>query len=230
MQMKTLGLIGGVGPESTVEYYRFIVESYREKCDGNYPPIIINSVNLQMYIRLLNAGELSQFADELVKEVERLAIAGADFGAFASNTPHIVFADVQKRSRIPLVSIVEATRDRVLEMGLRKVGLLGTRFTMQADFYPQSFSSAGLELITPSEAEQSYIHDKYMNELLNNMFLPESRDRMIEIARSMEERNGIEALILGGTELPLLLRDADAGMPLLDTTRIHVDRLVSMMT
>jgi len=89
--MKTLGLIGGVGPESTVEYYRFIVEAYREQCDGNYPPIIINSVNLKMYIRLINANQMPQFADELVREIERLAVAGADFAAFASNTPHLVF-------------------------------------------------------------------------------------------------------------------------------------------
>jgi len=228
--MKTLGLIGGVGPESTVEYYRFIVAAFRAQCDGNYPPIIINSVNLKMYIGLINANEMEQFADELVREIERLAVAGTDFGAFASNTPHIVFDEVQRRSRIPLVSIVEATRDRVLELGFRKVGLFGTRFTMQGTFYPQVFSRAGLELITPNEAEQTYIHDKYMTELLNNNFAPQTRDQMIGIANRMMERQGIEALILGGTELPILLRDAEqARMPLLDTTRIHVARIVSMM-
>jgi len=228
--MKTLGLIGGIGPESTVEYYRFITEAFRDQCDGNYPPIIINSVNLKMFIRLLNANEMQKFADELVREVERLAVAGADFGAFASNTPHIVFDEVNRRSRIPLVSIVEATRDRAIELGFKKVGLLGTRFTMQGTFYPEVFSRAGLDLIAPNDEEQAYIHDKYMNELLNNVFAPATRDHMIEIANSMKQREGVEALILGGTELPILLRDStQARMPLLDTTRIHVDRLVSLM-
>lgn len=205
--MKTLGLIGGVGPESTIEYYRLLVAGYREQRDGNYPPIIINSVNLKMYLALINAGELGKFADELVIAVAKLAAAGADFAAFASNTPHIVFDEIQQRSRIPLISIVEATREKVESLGLKKVGLFGTRYTMQAKFYPEVFSRAGITLVTPNDEEQNYIHDKYMNELLNDMFLPETRARMLAIAGEMKSRQGIEGLILGGTELPLLLRD-----------------------
>jgi aspartate racemase len=226
--VKTLGLIGGVGPESTIEYYRLLVAGYREQRDGNYPPIIINSVNLKMYLALINAGELGKFADELVIAVEKLAAAGADFAAFASNTPHIVFDEIQQRSRIPLISIVEATREMVERLGLKKVGLFGTRYTMQAKFYPEVFSRAGITLVTPNEEEQNYIHDKYMNELLNDMFLPETRARMLAIAGEMKSRQGIEGLILGGTELPLLLRDRQhEGMSLLDTTRIHAERLVA---
>ncbi|MDQ1640540.1 MAG: aspartate racemase [Pyrinomonadaceae bacterium] len=226
--MKTLGLVGGVGPESTIEYYRLLVSGYREQRDGNYPPIIINSVNLKMYLALINAGELGKFADELVIAVEKLASAGADFAAFASNTPHIVFDEVQRRSRIPLISIVEATREKVQSLGLKKVGLFGTRFTMQAKFYAETFSRAGIALVTPNDAEQDYIHDKYMNELLNNLFLPETRVRLLAIADELKSRHAIEALILGGTELPLLLRDEKHnGLPLLDTTRIHVQRLVA---
>lgn len=225
--MKTLGLIGGIGPESTIEYYRLLVSGYREQSDGNYPSIIINSVNLKMYLALMNAGELGEFADELVIAVEKLASAGADFGAFASNTPHIVFDEIQQRSRIPLISIVEATREKVETLGLKKVGLFGTRYTMQATFYPEVFSRAGLELITPNDDEQNYIHDKYMNELLNDKFLPETRERLLAIADELKSRHAIEGLILGGTELPLLLRDEKHnGLPLLDTTRIHVERLV----
>jgi aspartate racemase len=226
--MKTLGLIGGTGPESTIEYYRLLIEAYREQRDGNYPPIIINSVNLKMYLALMNAGELGKFADELVIAVEKLASAGADFAAFASNTPHIVFDEIQSRSRIPLISIVEATREKVETLGLKKVGLFGTRYTMQARFYPEVFSRAGIALVTPNDEEQNYIHDKYMNELLNDEFLPETRDRMLAIADEMKSRHTIEGLILGGTELPLLLRDAEHnGIPFLDTTKIHVERLVT---
>jgi aspartate racemase len=226
--MKTLGLIGGIGPESTVEYYRLLIDAYREQRDGNYPPIIINSINLKMLIALMNAGELEKFTDEIANEVEKLARAGADFGAFASNTPHIVFDEVQRRSRIPLISIVEVACEEVRRLGFKTVGLFGTRFTMQAKFYPETFSRAGITLVTPNDDEQDYIHEKYMGELLNNLFLPETRERMLSIADELKSRHAIEALILGGTELPLLLRDEEHnGIRLLDTTRIHVERLVA---
>ncbi|MEO7971302.1 MAG: amino acid racemase [bacterium] len=229
--MKTLGLIGGTGPESTIEYYRLIIEAYRAQRDGNYPRIIINSVNLKMYLALMNAGELGKFADEMVIAVEKLASAGADFAAFASNTPHIVFDEIQQRSRIPLISIVEAAREKVQTLGLKKVGLFGTRYTMQAKFYPEVFSRAGIAVVTPNDEEQNYIHDKYMNELLNDKFLPETRTRFLAIADEVKARHGIEALILGGTEIPLLLRDAEHNeMPLLDTTKIHVERLLVELT
>ena len=229
--MKTVGIIGGVGPESTIEYYRFLIEAYRERsADGSYPPIIINSVNLQKFVDLITANKIEQFAEELVPEVEKLARAGSDFAVFASNTPHIVFDEVQRQSRIPLVSIVEATVERVKKLGFHKVGLIGTRFTMQGQFYPDVFSREGVGLVTPDETDREYIHTKYMNELLNNMFLPETRDCMVGIANSLRDDHGIEGLILGGTELPLLLRDAHgAQVPFLDTTRIHVDRIVDEM-
>src|SRR6266851_8037532 len=226
--MKTLGLIGGTGPESTIEYYRLIIDGYRDKNDGNSPPLIINSVNLKLLLALMNANKLEEFTQELAGAIEQLACAGADFAAFTANTPHIVFDEVQRRSRIPLVSIVEATCEKVQALGLKKVGLFGTRFTMQAKFYPEVFSRAGITVVTPNEEEQNYIHDKYMNELLNNLFLPETRERLLAIADELKSRHAIEGLILGGTGFPLLLRDEEHnGIPLLDTTRIHVERLVA---
>lgn len=230
--MRTLGLIGGIGPESTIEYYRLIVAAYREKQDGNYPPIIINSVNLKKLLVWMNAGELQKFTDDLAGEIERLAGAGADFAALASNTPHIVFDELQRRSALPLISIVEATSERVQKLGLKSVGLFGTRFTMQGRFYPEVFSRMGITLVVPNEDQQAYIHEKYIGELLNNIFLSETRERLLAIADELKARHGIEGLILGGTELPLLLRPdlfADGkhnGITLLDTTRIHVDRIV----
>jgi aspartate racemase len=229
--MKTLGLIGGIGPESTIEYYRFIIAAFREQNqDDSYPPIIINSVNLTKLVTLVTSNQLEELTNELVREVEKLAMAGADFAAFASNTPHLVFDAVQNRSRVPLLSIVEAACERVQQLGLKRVGLFGTRFTMEGSFYPAVFSRSGIELIVPDEEARIFIHDKYMNELLKNIFLPETRDAMLAIANNLKEQHKIEALILGGTELPLLLRDAEIeGIPMLDTTRIHVDRLVSEM-
>lgn len=228
--MKTLGLIGGTGPESTIEYYRLLVAKYREQADGHSPPLIINSIDLKQMIEWMTAGEVAKVADALVVEVERLRQAGADIGALTANTPHIVFDELQQRSSLPLISIVETTRDEVQKRGLQTAGLFGTRFTMQAPFYPSIFSRAGLNLVLPNDQEQDYIHEIYLGQLLKDVFLPETRTRLLEIADEMKRRDNIQALILGGTELPLLLREEEHnGLPLLDTTRIHVDRLVTEM-
>jgi aspartate racemase len=226
--MKTLGLIGGTGPESTIEYYRLLVAKYREQADGHSPPLIITSIDLKQMIEWMTAGHLASVADGLAFEFERLHKAGADVGALTANTAHIVFDELQQRSPIPLISMVEATCEEVKARGLKTVGLFGTRFTMQAPFYPEVFSRAGLKLVVPAEDEQDYIHGIYLGELLKDIFLPETRMRLLEIATEMKRRDNIEGVILGGTELPLLLRDEEHdGMPLLDTTRIHVDKLVT---
>jgi len=227
---KILGLIGGTGPESTIEYYRLLIAKYRELADGNSPPLIINSVNIKVLLEWMTAGELPRVADYLVAEIEKLRQAGADFGALTANTPHIVFDELQERSALPLISMVEATRDHIQKLGLKTVALFGTRFTMQGSFYPEVFARTGIKLVTPNDEEQDYIHEIYLGELLKDVFLPETQTKLLAIADDMKVRDGIEAVILGGTELPLLLRDeAHNGLPLLDTTRIHVDRLIAEM-
>ena len=228
--MKTLGLIGGTGPESTIEYYRLLVARYREQADGHSPRVIITSIDLKQMIEWMTAGNLAAVTDGLAAEFERLRIAGADFAALTANTPHIVFDELQARSSLPLISIVEATCEEVRKRGLNTVGLFGTRFTMQAPFYPTVFSRGGVKLVLPGDREQDYIHEIYLGELLKDVFLPETRARLLEIAEEMKRRDNIEAVILGGTELPLLLRDPEHnGLPLLDTTSIHVDKLVAEM-
>ncbi len=228
--MKTLGLIGGTGPESTIDYYRLLVAKYREQADGHSPLLVITSVDLKQMIELMTAGKLDVVADLLASEFERLHKAGADFAALTANTPHIVFDELRRRSPLPLVSIVEAACEAVQARGMSTVGLFGTRFTMEAPFYPEVFSRAGLKLVTPNAEEQAYIHEIYLGELLKDVFLPETRLTLLAIAGEMKRRDNIEALILGGTELPLLLRDEEHdGLPLLDTTRIHVEKLVAEM-
>jgi aspartate racemase len=229
--MKTLGVLGGIGPESTIEYYRFILAAYRElRPDGSAPPVIINSIDVNKMLGMIGAKQLPEVTDYLADELGRLVQAGAGLGLMASNTPHIVFDEVQRRLPIPLVSIVQATCDETKSLGLKKVGLFGTRFTMQAGFYQKIFSSAGLEVAVPYPTEQDYIHDKYMNELLKTIILPETRSKLLAIAAGMKERQGIQGLILGGTELPLILRDpGSVGIPFLDTTRIHVQAAVKQL-
>ena len=228
--MKILGLVGGTGPESTIEYYRLLVAKYREQADGHSPLIVITSVDLKQMIELMTTGKLDSVADNLTAEFERLHKAGADLAALTANTPHIVFDELRQRSPLPLISIVEAACEEVRARGMTTVGLFGTRFTMEAPFYPEVFARAGVKLVTPNEQEQNYIHEIYLGELLKDVFLPETRVRLLEIADEMKRRDNIEALILGGTELPLLLRDQEHnGLPLLDTTRIHVEKLVAEM-
>jgi len=228
--MKTLGLIGGTGPESTIDYYRLLTALYREKADGASPPIIINSVDLQRMIAWMGANELDKVTDYLVGEFEKLEKAGVDFAALTANTPHIVFDELKQRVRLPLISIVEAACERAQKLGFKSVGLFGTRYTMQAPFYPGVFSRTDIKLVTPNTEEQDYIHEKYFGELLKDTFLPETRTKFLAIADEMKARDGVEAIILGGTEIPLLLRTEEHnGIQLLDTTRIHVDRLIEEM-
>jgi aspartate racemase len=211
MKTKLIGIIGGIGPEATIDYYRLFVSIYREhRPDGGYPPLLINSIDLARALKLVSSGDLEGLAAYMLEEIHRLARAGATHGLLSSNTPHIVFDEIESASPIPLISIVETACRAAVERKLTRVGLFGTRFTMQGGFY------------------QRFIHDTYLNELVNGIVRAETRERYIAIARRMKAEQGIEALILGGTELPLLLRGAiDIGVGLLDTAHLHVERAVS---
>jgi len=227
--MKLLGMIGGTGPESTIDYYRLFVAAYRErKPDGSYPPLIINSIDLTRMLNLVSANDLTALTEYLLQEIRRLAQAGATMGLLASNTPHIVFDELQTASPIPLISIVETTCQAAVAQKCKRVGLFGTRFTMQAGFYQKVFEREKIDVVIPEVADQEYIHTSYMTELVKGIFQPETREGFVKIAQRLREQHGIEGLILGGTELPLLLRDVSAmDIPLLDTTRLHVERAVS---
>lgn len=225
--MKTIGIVGGLGPESTVDYYELLIAAYRERvADGSYPRIIINSVDLQEIVRLLEANQLERLTARLVEELQRLANAGAQIGLLAANTPHIVFEELRGRSPVPLVSIVEATCEAAQGLRLTKLGLFGSRFTMQSRFYADVFSRKEIELAVPSLKEQTWIHEHYMDELVKGIFLAETRVRFLGIAQRMRAQDGIQGVILGGTELPLLLRDVECGIPFLDTARIHVNAVM----
>jgi aspartate racemase len=176
------------------------------------------------------AGELEPLTSYLADEIEKLAAAGADFAVLASNTPHVIYDPLARRSPIPLISIVEVAAAAARARGLGRLGLFGTRFTMQGGFYPRAFERAGMAVISPSAAEQTCIHDIYMSELVPGIFREESRAAMLEIVSSMRAREKIDGLVLGGTELPLLLRGHDVpGVPFLDTARLHVERIVAEM-
>ena len=226
--MKIAGLIGGLGPESTIDYYGRIIARYRERAPGRgYPQFLVNSVDLDRVVELVTSGDRAALTDYLFAEIDRLQRAGADFVALTANTPHLVFDALRERATVPMISIVEAAGEAAREMGLARLGLFGTRFTMQADFYPEVLGRCGIALVTPAPADQDRIHHVYMKELLVGDFRPESRAELLAIGARMKREDGIQGLILGGTELPLILTDpAPLGIPFLDTTRIHVERIV----
>jgi len=228
---RVAGIIGGIGPESTVDYYRLILSRYAERRPGgNAPSVLIDSIDLKRIVDAITAGDLPAVTDYLLRELERLAAAGATFGLLAANTPHVVFDDLAAASPLPLISIVEETCRAAKSHGWKNVGLFGTRFTMDGVFYPAVFSREGIRLSVPPPDERAYIHEKYMGELILGVFLPETRERLVSIAADLAKREGIEALILGGTELPLILRgDHVGGVPVLDTTRIHVEAVVDAL-
>jgi aspartate racemase len=231
MARTALGIVGGIGPESTIEYYRTIIRAYQERHgDSAQPSIVINSVDAHEMLGLFGAGKIREAIDFLVSALQRLADADATLGVIAANTPHVVFDEVQERSPIPLVSIVTATRDVVRAAGWTRPALFGTRYTMGGHFYQNVFARAGIEIVLPDEADQAYIHDKYMTELIRTQFLDATRDGLTAIVARMSTQKSIDAVILCGTELPLVLRGREAaGVPLVDTTQVHaraaVDRL-----
>jgi aspartate racemase len=229
--VQTPGVIGGIAPESTIQYYRLMIGEFRRrKPDGSYPAILINSIDMQRMLDLIGANDLPGVTAYLAGEVEKLAGGGADFALFASNTPHIVFEEVRKRASIPMLSIVEAAGEAARALGWKRAGLFGTRFTMQARFYPDEFARRGIELAIPSPQEREIIHAKYMEELVAGIFLTETREKLLAIATRMLEQENIDGVVLGGTELPLLLPDsAGLGIPFLDTTKIHAEAAVEEM-
>lgn len=227
--MGTIGVVGGLGPESTIEYYRMLIAAYQRRTGAkNLPHVLINSIDVYKGLALVEACQLAELADYLAAALQQLADAGADFAIISANTPHLVFDEVQQRSTIPLISIVEAACAAVKQKGIARTALLGTRFTMQAQFYPDVFSRAGIALVIPKDSEVAYIHNKYVNELLPGKFLPETRTGLLEIIDRMRREEQIEGVILAGTELPLILKDDSASsVPLFDTTKIHVEAAIT---
>jgi aspartate racemase len=218
-----LGLVGGLGPESTIDYYRRIVEAWRAQDPSSAPPIVIDSLDVNHALRLVQ-HDRAALVDYLLDSLQRLARAGADFAALTANTPHIVFDELVARSPIPLVSIVEVTAREAERRGMRRPVLLGTRFTMEAPFYPDVFArSHGATVIVPDEETRVWVHERYVGELLVGKFNDQTRRQLVAIVARLRDSHDVDGVILGGTELPLILSSNEvARLPVLDTTALHV--------
>jgi len=229
--MKKLGLIGGVGPESSIEYYRLIIKRFQEKLNTkDYPEMIINSINMTEMLGYVFNNQLDQLIDFLCVKIQTLESSGVDFIAIASNTPHLVFDQLVERVNTPLISVVEETCKEICVKKMTRVGLFGTRSTMTNGFYTQVANRFGINIIIPPVEAQDYIHEKYMTELVFNKIRAETKKKLIEYVHALQAKENIQGLILGGTELPLILSQQDfSDLEILDTTKIHVEAIVTKM-
>jgi len=206
-----------------VAYYEYITRTYTERHgDYGYPEILIYSVSFQPYVDWPNQDRWDLVAQGLSQAAETLEAAGADLILIATNTMHLVFDQVQAQVDVPMLSLLDATAKAILARGLRKVGLLGTRFTMEQGFYQEALAHQGLDVLVPEEEDRSYVNHVIYEELVAGQIRDESRARFLDIIQELVDR-GAEGVILGCTEIPLLVSEADAGIPLFDTTSIHAE-------
>jgi aspartate racemase len=220
---KRIGILGGMSPESTVEYYQYITRSYTERFgDYGYPEIIIYSVSFQPYVDWPRQDRWDLVAQGLSEAAQRLEAAGADFIVIATNTMHLVFDQVQASVSVPMLSLLDAVGDAVLARGVKTVGLLGTKFAMEKGFYQDALAPKGITVLVPDGGGREYVNTVIYDELVAGQIRDESRAGFVAIINELAER-GAEGVILGCTEIPLLVGEEDAGMPLFDTTVIHAE-------
>lgn len=221
--MKRIGILGGISHESTAVYYQRIhAEYFARRRDYYYPEVIVYSLNFQRFTDYEDRGELAAYMAYIGEGIQALQRAGADFALMAANSPHAVFAQVAERTTLPLLSIVEVTAQAAHDRGLQRLLLLGIRFTMQARFYADACARYGIEVITPALGEQDRINRIIFDELVIGDCRAESRQALLAII----DRYPVNGVILGCTELPLLLRPEDTATPLLDTLTLHVQAAV----
>jgi aspartate racemase len=221
---RNIGILGGMSPESTAVYYEHITREYTARFgDYGYPEILIYSVNFQRYVDWQREGRWDEAAKAMAEALERLRLAGADFGIIATNTMHIVFDQVQAAVRMPLLSIVDATARAIRDAGLNSVGLLGTVFTMRERFFRDGLSLYGLEVLVPERDDQDRINDIIYGELCRGVILPQSQAVFLDVIETLRKL-GAQGVVLGCTEIPLLVRPEDCGLPLYNTTVLHAER------
>ena len=217
---KRIGILGGISAESTIEYYSRMVKKYFERRrDYYYPEIVIFSLNFQRFTDFENSGDRDGYVGEIMTGIRTLEDAQADFILMAANSPHAVFDEVEARATVPMISIVQVTARRAARQGLKRLLLLGIKFTMQSSFYREACSELGIDVVVPSAAEHDEINHIIFEELARGIFKPETRERLLD----MISRYPVDGVILGCTELPLILKQEDTSVPLLDTLDLHTE-------
>jgi aspartate racemase len=226
---KKIGILGGMSPESTVAYYEYITRTYTERFGNyNYPVILIYSVSFQSYVDWPQKDRWDLVAQGLSEAAQKLEAAGADLILIATNTMHLVFDQVQASVDVPMLSLLDAAGEAIQARGVETVGLLGTQFTMEPTgdgrlaLYHEALARRGITVLVPDAADRRYVNAVIYDELVAGQIRDESRAGYLAIIRKLADR-GAEGVILGCTEIPLLVSEEDAGLPLFDTTTIHAE-------
>ncbi|WP_350287990.1 amino acid racemase [uncultured Croceitalea sp.] len=229
--MKKIGIVGGIGPESTIEYYRMLIKLFRARLDTNqYPEILLQSIDMTEMLDYVFNNKLDELVKFLKSKVEILEQSNIDYVALASNTPHLVFDKLSKSVNVKMISIVVETCKSISRTGIKKVELLGTKSTMSKGFYQSVAKNMGIEIVIPKEENQNYIHEKYMGELVFNKINSDTKNRLVQIVNELEDKEQIEGIVLGGTELPLILEQEDfEKLRVFNTTEIHVNAIIDKM-
>ena len=229
--MNKIGIIGGIGPESTVEYYRLLIKLFRTKLDTNqYPEILLYSIDMTEMFGYVFDNQLYELVKFLKSKIKILEKSNVDYVALASNTPHLVFEKLQESVNVKMISIVEETCKAISKSGIKKVGLLGTKSTMSKGFYQKVGENNGIEIVIPNDENQNFVHEKYMGELVFNHINPKTKERLIQIVNDLVIEEKIEGIVLGGTELPLILEQKDFDkLTVFNTTEIHVNAILDKM-
>lgn len=227
--MKKIGLVGGTGPESTLMYYKELNSKIDEATGGKaMPELTIESVNFRKAWELVSAEKYKELADYLSDKVNSLVNSGAEVIALTAATMHMVFDEIENNTQVSLVSIPKTISDEAVEKGYKKVGLLGTIFTMEQDFMKKDLRKAGIDVIVPEDADRKLIAKRIYEELELGIVKDSTLKEFNEIIRKMKDMHDIEAVILGCTELPMLLNDTNCLLPCMDSVAIHIKKLVKL--
>ena len=228
--MKKLGLIGGTGPESTIEYYKGIEYGVQKKSGRSFfPNLTIESLSVFDVLDFCQKQDYAGLTAYLLKGIRNLAAAGAQYAALTGITPHIVFEELSKASPISLVSMVDSARDYAAAHGYQKICLLGTLPTMEGTFFQNSFAKRGIEVVTPNAEERTYIGTKIETELEFDKVLPETQRAFKEIAERIIREEQVQAVVLGCTELPLIFNGVDLSVPYIDVMQVHISALIDLI-
>ncbi|KRN11241.1 aspartate racemase [Liquorilactobacillus mali KCTC 3596 = DSM 20444] len=226
--MKKIGLIGGMGPVSTIDYYQQLVTKFQQVHPNICPPIVIDSLDVFELLTLEETGNKQALLRVLLTSLNNLKNAGASLAALTANTPHMVFDELVSVSPLPLISIVDSTLAAIKKNKQTKIGLLGTKMTMELGFYQKRLQSADINLVTPSAEQIDTIHQIISKELEVGIVTTQSKQKLLEIIKKMSSKNNLDGIILGCTELPLILSQKDIAITVYDTVSIHVDDILNV--
>ncbi len=227
--MKTIGLIGGMSWESSLEYYRIINQMVKEKLgEPHSAKCIMYSVDFAEYEKLQHEGKWEELTEKMVDIGRKLEAAGSDLVLICTNTMHKMAPQVQESIQVPLLHIADAAADEIKSRDMKKVGLLGTKFTMEQDFYKKRINeNYGIDVIIPKQEERNIVHEVIYKELISGIINESSKVKFQKIIENLKSR-GAEGVILGCTEIPLLIKEKDSVIPVFDTTMLHASQAVEL--